>query len=112
MAVCLLKRRASLQKHDDEHGDRRQRDAADSLVLNFQPDSSQCEYFTYRRQEVLQHLQRWDADILVAGDSMMRQVSPLSSLSDYLVTLTSRTGRLVSFINLAFTISKDPIIRL
>ena len=51
---------------------------ADPLVLDFQPDGGQCEYFTYRRQEVLQHLQRWDADILVAGDSMMRQVLPPS----------------------------------
>ena len=43
-------------------------------MLQFQPDSSQCEYFPYRRREVLEHLLRWKADILVAGDSMMRQV--------------------------------------
>ena len=44
-------------------------------MLHFQPDSGECEYFSYRRHEILEHLLRWNADILVAGDSMMRQVS-------------------------------------
>ena len=43
-------------------------------MLHFQPDGGGCEYFPYRRREVLAQLLRHNADILVAGDSMMRQV--------------------------------------
>ena len=46
----------------------------DPLVLHFQPNGGECEYFPYRRREVLAQLLASNADILVAGDSMMRQV--------------------------------------
>lgn len=32
-------------------------DEADPLVRHFQPDGGQCEYFAYRRGELLRHLQ-------------------------------------------------------
>jgi len=56
------------------HTARRTPDPADPLVLHFQPDAGDCEYFPYRRREVLAQLLASNADILVAGDSMMRQV--------------------------------------
>ena len=34
----------------------RHADEADPLALHFQPDGDQCQYFAYRREELLRHL--------------------------------------------------------